>query len=98
MINANFLTGVGLGNFNVTFNKYAGRLSGIEFGPHITFLSIFAETGFIGFLILLWFIVTLSYMVMKTKNENKVFVLCILVFIATVSSSITILSFPIIYR
>lgn len=89
MIKDNFLTGVGLGNFPSSFNKYAGRSWGTEWGPHNTFLSIFAETGFIGFLILLWFIVTLSYMVMKTENENKVFVLCILVFIATVSSSIT---------
>ena len=89
MIKDNFLTGVGLGNFPSSFNKYAGRLSGTEWCAHNTSLSIFAETGAIGFLITLWFITTLSYIGIRTKSKNKVFFLCILVLIAVVSLKTT---------
>ena len=85
MIKDNLLTGVGLGNFNVTFHKYTGRFWGTGKDPHNVYVSVFAETGAIGFLIALWFIGTLSYTVTRTKSENKVFSLCILVFIAIVS-------------
>lgn len=85
MINDNFITGVGLGNFNVNFNKYADIVRRTGRDPHSVYVSVFAETGAIGFLIALWFIGALSYTAMRTTSENKVFSLCILVFIAIVS-------------
>lgn len=85
MINDNFIIGVGLDNFNATFNKYTGE----GWGPHNTYISIFAETGVVGFLILMWFIGGLTYVVIRTDSENKVSVLCILTFVAIVSLTLT---------
>jgi O-antigen ligase len=87
----NFITGVGLGNFPLEYSKYRGIYSGrvATLGwaadPHNTYLSIFAETGVIGFLLFLWFHGNLFFLILKKINANAVFALCILVFIGLIS-------------
>jgi O-antigen ligase len=85
----NFITGVGLGNFPSAYRKYTGNFGGLISGsskdPHNTYLSIFAETGVIGFLLFLWFHGNLFFLILKKINANAVFALCILVFIGLIS-------------
>lgn len=90
MIMDNFIIGVGLDNFPEFFNKYQPGYLDPGRDPHSTYLSIFAETGAIGFLIFLWLAGTFSFIVIKANTENKVLALCILVFIAVVSAKGTL--------
>jgi O-antigen ligase len=58
------LTGVGLGNFNITFSRFA----------HNSFLQFWAETGLIGISALAWFIIKhfriLFINLKTTQNKN----------------------------
>jgi O-antigen ligase len=85
----NFITGVGLGNFPSTYKKYTGSyggvISGIQIDPHNTYLSILVETGFIGLALFLWFFAYLSFFVLKKKDDNRIFAICLLAFIGIVS-------------
>ena len=87
MIENNFFLGVGLGKFNSTFEKYTGE----AWGPHNTYLLVFAETGVIGFLIYMWFLSSFFYLILKAHAENRASVFCILLFIMIFSLTLKIL-------
>jgi O-antigen ligase len=84
-----FITGVGLGNFSISFKRYIGShggvLSGFVKDPHNTYLSVLAETGIIGFILFMWFHCNLVLTIFKKANKNQIFALCMLAFIAIVS-------------
>jgi len=55
-------TGVGIGNFNIAYTKFKTALSNETYHAHNTFLQIFSEVGFLGFLSL----ALLLFYVLKT--------------------------------
>jgi O-antigen ligase len=91
IVKDNFITGVGLGNFKFAYGKYTGIYAshvsspGHEVDPHNTYLSILAETGFIGFVLFLSFLSSIFLFMYKTKSESKVFGICLLIFISIVA-------------
>jgi O-antigen ligase len=92
----NPITGVGFGKFESAYAKYSGFsisnviTKGIPWDPHSTYLSILAETGVIGFGFFMWFLSYLTFYVVKRKNQNKVFSLCVLILIGIISLKSTI--------
>jgi O-antigen ligase len=96
IVKDNFITGVGLGNFQLAYSKYTGIYvsrvvtPGYKNDPHNTYLSILAETGFIGLALFLSFLGYLILFIVKRKSENKVFALCLLIFLGIVSVKATL--------
>jgi O-antigen ligase len=91
MASDNLFVGVGLKKFKSNYNKYAGiyslQRSGV--GPHNTYISILAETGVVGFILVLWVIGAFAYLFIKSKSETAILGLCLLSFMAVGSFGIT---------
>jgi len=70
----NWLTGVGLNNWQFLFPAYAQghmiNFSTIVSQPHNDYLSILTEIGLIGFFVYLWILLTVITMVIKTVKYN----------------------------
>jgi O-antigen ligase len=85
IIKDNFIIGVGIGNLPATIKRYQKSIFATAWDPHNVYISIFGETGIIGFIIFLWLIGSLFYLSFKKNNENSIFSLILLVFIAVIS-------------
>jgi O-antigen ligase len=68
------LKGIGLGNFKVLYTKYKSALSDETYYAHNSYLQIFCETGFLGFIILLvlfFSFIKLSFTKIKHNNVKN---------------------------
>ncbi|MBC8402082.1 MAG: tetratricopeptide repeat protein [Candidatus Marinimicrobia bacterium] len=86
--NLNWLTGVGLNNYQFHYPAYAqGHLisfTRIVGRPHNDFLWILIETGIIGFGIYIWLLLTAAYMVLIIlKNTTDAKIVLLTVFLTT---------------
>jgi O-antigen ligase len=91
MASDNLFVGVGLKKFNSNYKKYAGihSLQALSVGAHNTYISIFAETGVVGLVLVLWIIGAFAYLLKKSKSETAILGLCLLSFMAVGSLGIT---------
>ncbi len=87
MIKEHPLTGIGGGNWKINLPKYGLEGKRLETGayqyirPHNDYLWVWAENGFIGFILyLLIFIIAIVYglKILKTKGENKILIILLI--------------------
>jgi putative inorganic carbon (HCO3(-)) transporter len=68
---SNPLLGVGVGNFPPSFNRYAGKAGGRWMTAHSIYFLIMGELGFVGLLILLWFLIGNIYANRRLASELR---------------------------